>query len=583
VVATAILAGLVMVGGHVQTSVHVLIAACLYALGGDRAFWTRFSTAMVLGFGISAAAWLPLADYLGKSPAWSDRQADHRPPTEFRPVRWKEGLCWAVPYLYGSQRGDMPNLARAVGAENLNESAGGYAGLATLIWLAPLGVIAGRREPAARALAGLLVLGALGSLQVPPVDNLLRSLPVLNVMDHRRLTLWVGFALVGLGAFGVDRLERMRASRGWELWAAGWVVAAMGLLAVAAIVPAMKGKLLEKAEAHYLALLTDPAEAAHKAEEQAAMVVGFLPVYYAAVAVLAIALAVLAVLYRRGRVSTAWARRVVILLVLLDLFAFGRGLNPAIDPAAYRPAFPLIELLREIAPPPRRLLAIGEELPPNFAMRYGLADVRNYDSIELSRSLDWFEPIYEPELDRPVRSSRRKITWEGVARGAERLRTAGVVAVVGSTEPPPGLFGRVHRIGSLFVGEWEPASMEWDVKMIVNSEFAQPITSESSWRAEDASGPVALDLGGPFLRPARAPSSREIKIEYRPVAVRWGFAVAGMSAGLLVLLGGIAPEFFDSKPLGAFPSEALESMSCRPGPTRIALPEGQHADDPLQV
>ena len=29
-------------------------------------------------------------------------------------------------------------------------------------------------------------------------------------------------------------------------------------------------------------------------------------------------------------------------------------------------------------------------------MRYGLADARNYDSVELTRSLDWFAPLYEP-------------------------------------------------------------------------------------------------------------------------------------------------------------------------------------------
>ena len=50
-------------------------------------------------------------------------------------------------------------------------------------------------------------------------------------------------------------------------------------------------------------------------------------------------------------------------------------------------------------------------------MRYGLADARNYDSIESSRSLDWFEPLYEPEPGRASRSSRRTIRWEGVVRG----------------------------------------------------------------------------------------------------------------------------------------------------------------------
>ena len=54
--------------------------------------------------------------------------------------RLLDAVCTAAPYVYGSQRRGHPNLARALGVHNLNESAGGYAGLATLIWLAPLAV-----------------------------------------------------------------------------------------------------------------------------------------------------------------------------------------------------------------------------------------------------------------------------------------------------------------------------------------------------------------------------------------------------------------------------------------------------------
>ena len=96
-------------------------------------------------------------------------------------------------------------------------------------------------------------------------------------------------------------------------------------------------------------------------------------------------------------------------------------------------------------------------------MGYGLADARNYDSIELDRSLRWFELMYEPDPSRPLHTSRRTIRWEGVVRAREPLRLAGVVAVVGASAPPAGAFDRVDRVGNVWVGRW--------------SSLAPPITS----------------------------------------------------------------------------------------------------------
>ncbi len=93
---------------------------------------------------------------------------------------------------------------------NLNESAGGFAGLATLIWLAPLAVVTRGRSPRVVYLAGIVVFGAMAAFRLPPVDNLLRCLPVLDVTDNRRLTLWVAFGLTMLGGIGLDQLGQTR-------------------------------------------------------------------------------------------------------------------------------------------------------------------------------------------------------------------------------------------------------------------------------------------------------------------------------------------------------------------------------------
>src|SRR5262249_5406458 len=143
----AIVVALVVLGGHIQTSAHVLLAGGLYALA--RAVWPKERSAgrarallcwalgVYLGLGLASVQILPLAGYLAKSPVWSER-------TRERAVWWKverprllEMACTAVPYAYGSQRRGHPNLARALGVNNLNESAGGFAGLGTVLWLAP--------------------------------------------------------------------------------------------------------------------------------------------------------------------------------------------------------------------------------------------------------------------------------------------------------------------------------------------------------------------------------------------------------------------------------------------------------------
>ena len=98
----------------------------------------------------------------------------------------------------------------------MNESAGGYAGLAALVWLGPLGLRGRRGSAETKFLAALLTVGAMGAFRLPPVDNILRALPVLNVTDNRRLTLWVAFALTMLGRVG-GRPARPRGLRASKL------------------------------------------------------------------------------------------------------------------------------------------------------------------------------------------------------------------------------------------------------------------------------------------------------------------------------------------------------------------------------
>jgi len=563
----ALVVALVILGGHIQTSAHVLLLGGLYA--SMRCWWAWrakldvrrvlvvWGVGIGLGLGLAAVQILPLGFYLAKSSVWADRQKERPAWWAIARPRLLEAVCTGAPYVYGSQRRGHPNLARALGAHNLNESAGGFAGLASLIWLAPLAVVARGRNPRTAFLAGVVAFGALGAFQLPPVDNLLRALPVLDVTDNRRLTLWVAFGLSLLGGIGLDQLgESHRLGR---LGLGLWVLAALLFAAVAFAIPAFEQPMRDAARAHYhaAALATpgaDPSEYHERGERQVAQTVRFLPRYYAFMAGQLLVLTALAVAVRKARSTPAWVRPTLLVLTLADLAFFGFGLNPAIAASIHRFEPQVVARLRQGLRPEARALGLGEELPPNTLMRFGLSDPRNYDSVELARSLSWLVPLYGP--GESALTSRREVDWSGVARARDRLRESGVGAIVASTPPPTGEFARTERVGRAWIAwleakPWadsaapeariEFAKNDGEAEIAIDSPVrAQVVVRETwdpGWHARLDGKPVILrQKWGVFLCFDVDKGSHTIILEYDPIDVRAGLAVSIGSAVLLILV-----------------------------------------------
>jgi hypothetical protein len=563
----AIVVAFVILGGHIQTSAHVLVAAGVYAL--HRAYVLRAEVASArtplltwalgvgLGVGLAAVQILPLGVYLSKSSVWSDRKTERPPWWQIDRPRILDAVSTAVPYVYGSQRRGHPNVARAVGVHNLNESAGGYAGLATLIWLAPLAIATSRREPRVFFLMGLVAFGAMGAFRWPPIDNLLRALPVLGVTDNRRLALWVAFGLTLLGGIGLDQVERSgRLARGWLT---AWIVAGAVLASLALTIPFCEARLSERAARHYrrAAFATAGADAGvylQRADRQVRQFVRFLPAYYSVVAIELGILAALLAYVRRTGLGPAWLRATLIGLTAFDLAVFGYDLNPAISPEIHGLVPPVIERLRVGLPSGSRALGLGEELPPNTLMRFGLCDVRNYDSVELAANLAWLEPLFEHA--KSARSSRDLITWERAIIARERLLESGVCAIIGSSPPPAGAFERVEKVGHVWIA-WQ-SGKPWASSLLSRTrlavirdhtiarilvqaqepeELAVRETWDPGWKALIDGKPEKIERKSTAFMNIKIPAGEhEVVLFYDPGEVRLGLFVSCVSLLILILV-----------------------------------------------
>jgi Bacterial membrane protein YfhO len=551
----AMAVGGTLLGGHVQTSAHVLLAAGAYScwrawhrgsLGRSLVAW---SLGVTLGVGIAAVEVVPLGSYLTRSPVWGDRERERTPPWMLARPRVLDAGCTALPYLYGSQRRGQPNLAKALGVYNLNESAGGFAGLATLIWLAPLAWSARRSQPRVKFLVGLTVFGFLGAFRLPPVDNLLRALPVLGVTDNRRLTLWLAFGLVSLGGIGLDRLWAVRESVAWERWGWGWVAAAIALLAAAGGVEQLAPSIRAKALAHYASASeatpgAEPEVFQDRAERQVRETLEFVPRYLGLAAAQGLILAALLAAVARRRIGDNAARSVLLGLTMIDLLAFGHGLNPAIPRGDDRPEPPVIAALRREVGRSGRIIGLGAELPPNSLMRYGLADARNYDSVELSRSLDWLGPLYDPKVQE--KTSRREISWARVLQARDRLREAAVRAIVSPTPPPASGFDRVEKVGSVWVAWLEarpivevlgngsltnishdPGRIEATIEGREETRLIVRETFDPGWRAEVDGDPAPVEAHlGTFQAVAVPSGKHQVVLVYEPIEVRFALMIS---------------------------------------------------------
>jgi hypothetical protein len=210
-VPVALVAGLMLVGGHIQTATHAALVLAAYALfrtvavapGAARlglGGWTVLAIGGAGGVSLAAPALWPFAEYLGHSQAATLFEAEEA--TSPLALRDAAPLLLA-PGIHGDPR--HGNYRGPLGDNlNYNELIGPYVG-AVALTLAAVGLWTRRRQPLVLFLGGLALCSLALAWQLPPLWDWLREVPRLRSTKLMRFGLFAALALAALAAIGVER------------------------------------------------------------------------------------------------------------------------------------------------------------------------------------------------------------------------------------------------------------------------------------------------------------------------------------------------------------------------------------------
>jgi hypothetical protein len=347
--------GLILLGGHPPTALHILAAGAAYAVflaaraprarRGALLAWAGLSA--LAGFFLAAPALLPYFEYLSLSSTAAASAGLARWSTRLSP--WTL-LHLLMPLASGSPSRGAEILGPAAfglsPASNFLERAG-WVGLPALAFAA-LALTRRRRDPDVRFHAGLALFGLAAALGLPPLPWLWRLLPGFSEANPTRLLLLFCFGaatLAGLGCGGAQEPPPRR----WRAGLAAFFVAAL-LLDIGAVARVWGG-------------LT-PSEGGFALGQAA----GFL--VEAAVAL--------------WLLSGPRARRWAPLAAALFLLRAGIGVNPSAPAALLYPRTPGIDALAA-EQGEGRVFGLGPTLAPDTGMALGLNDPRGRDFTTLKR------------------------------------------------------------------------------------------------------------------------------------------------------------------------------------------------------
>jgi Bacterial membrane protein YfhO len=407
----AVVTALQFLGGHPETSVHVLLATVAFfilrvlqspggvvaAMGNAaRAGRSRlaafvatarrpavtFVLALVLGTALAAVAIVPFLELLHNSSDLSSRP--------------RSGVHVPAAYYFASF------LPSYFPGGFVIETAF-YAGALPLV----LALVALLRAQLVRVVLALFaLLCALVVLGIQPFFGIAGRLPGLDLTYLSRLTILYLLCIALLAGWGLDDLVRWR-PQGSRAVAVTAIAISVLVLPVIVVFATGQSSLRFLGTAVKVAWSFAQAPASGSPHEEAIVRLAALVVW---LTVAGVGLLLLGL--RLGRkLSASVFAFLAIVLVVGDLFQAGSGENPAISEAhAVQPVTPAIRFLQKQEP--ARFVAVDpyigvNPLPPDVNMRYGLYDARGYDLPVISTfSQVWVRYVAPPTpllpLDTPA-------------------------------------------------------------------------------------------------------------------------------------------------------------------------------------
>ena len=416
--------GLVMaaqlVGGHPET---VLYSALLWLLFSGYWLWLeargggqgtirrtllQLAAAGLLGLGLSAIQWLPVAEALLQSEILAARSqgALTWQTVLWQWQQWLAALTLLMPNFFGNPRhqdywfpySNYTEQTLYVGVLPL--------ALALLVYFVKGEFVRGNgRQVAFFATLAVISLGL--ALRLPGFP-LLAELPGLSVTNVARLRSLYMLTVALLAGYGLDYMrqslfENDQAQPRYLMWlnrilvALGIVAAAIALSAFG-VVTRFQMQLVEMGRAQANAaqgnpfFFRTPAEYMTLAQVRVTqMLASFHPTNWTMYLPLILALIMVVVSLIAWRMIRQPQRRAQVLSVAIvaltvgELWLVGLDYNPTIAPENVYPTPALVESLLRDDPPrpsaPYRVMGLDLALVPNTSMIFGLEDIRGYDPI----------------------------------------------------------------------------------------------------------------------------------------------------------------------------------------------------------
>ena len=369
---------LVLISGHIDVAGQCLLGSGIYGLwrvwdtyGGRwfreaRIVLVSLTVGWFLGFLLATPHLFPLLEY-----AQTGARMEHRKSGEEErpPVGLAELPQTVLPDMYGVTR---EGLLRPLPGNQIESSAAIYVGLFATLLVAPLSWCSRRRRGTNIFFTALILFSVGWCLNLPGIVDLLR-LPGLRMMSHNRLVFVGSLGILAMTSMGLDALWRGEVSRRrWFLLPAAILIILGGWCILREIyLPAMVAESQDWNVKNW-----------------------FIRSYCISAFLCGLALGGW-VLLSTGSGSRPWFVPTLAVMLMGDLLWFGHDRSAQSNPAYYYPSIPVFE---EVAKSTNSRFVGYNCFPATLAQRFGLRDIRGYDSVDPGRLIDLMDLAIDPHF-----------------------------------------------------------------------------------------------------------------------------------------------------------------------------------------